>query len=50
MSRDDATPLAYAVVLADEVPSTAVGFLRDAIALYRRDGAPADTGPRPTAS
>jgi len=35
---DDATRLAYAEVLADEKASTAVGFLRRAIAFYRRHG------------
>jgi transposase InsO family protein len=35
---DDATRLAYAEVLGDEKASTAVGFLRRAIAFYRRHG------------
>ena len=35
---DDATRLAYAEVLADEKATTAVGFLRRAIAFYRRHG------------
>jgi transposase InsO family protein len=35
---DDATRLAYAEVLADERASTAVGFLRRALAFYRRHG------------
>jgi transposase InsO family protein len=35
---DDATRLAYAEVLADEKASTAVGFLRRAVAFYRRHG------------
>jgi transposase InsO family protein/transposase-like protein len=35
---DDATRLAYAEVLSDETPATAVGFLRRAIAFYRRHG------------
>jgi transposase InsO family protein len=35
---DDATRLAYAEVLADERAVTAVGFLRRAIAFYRRHG------------
>jgi transposase InsO family protein/transposase-like protein len=35
---DDATRLAYAEVLADEKAGTAVGFLRRAIAFYRRHG------------
>jgi transposase InsO family protein len=35
---DDATRLAYAEVLADETASTAVGFLRRAVAFYRRHG------------
>jgi transposase InsO family protein len=35
---DDATRLAYAEVLADEHASTAVGFLRRALAFYRRHG------------
>ena len=35
---DDATPLAYAEVLADEKAATAVGFLRRAIAFFERHG------------
>jgi transposase InsO family protein len=35
---DDTTRLAYAEVLADEKATTAVGFLRRAIAFYRRHG------------
>ena len=35
---DDATRLAYVEVLADEKASTAVGFLRRAVAFYRRHG------------
>jgi transposase InsO family protein len=35
---DDATRLAYVEVLADETGRTAVGFLRRAIAFYRRHG------------
>jgi transposase InsO family protein len=35
---DDATRLAYAEVLADEKAATAVGFLRRAMAFYRRHG------------
>jgi transposase InsO family protein len=35
---DDATRLAYAEVLPDETAITAVGFLRRAIAFYRRHG------------
>jgi transposase InsO family protein len=35
---DDATRLAYVEVLADEQASTAVGFLRRAIAFYERHG------------
>ena len=35
---DDATRLAYAEVLADEKATTAVAFLRRAIAFYRRHG------------
>jgi transposase InsO family protein len=35
---DDATRLAYAEVLADERAVTAVGFLRRAVAFYRRHG------------
>ena len=35
---DDATRLAYAEVLADERAKTAVGFLRRALAFYRRHG------------
>jgi transposase InsO family protein len=35
---DDATRLAYAEVLSDERASTAVGFLRRAVAFYRRHG------------
>jgi transposase InsO family protein len=35
---DDATRLAYAEVLADERATTAVGFLRRALAFYRRHG------------
>ena len=35
---DDATRLAYAEVLCDEKAATAVGFLRRAIAFYRRHG------------
>jgi transposase InsO family protein len=35
---DDATRLAYAEVLADEKATTAVGFLRRAIAFYERHG------------
>jgi transposase InsO family protein len=35
---DDATRLAYAEVLADEKATTAVGFLRRALAFYRRHG------------
>src|SRR4051812_51262 len=35
---DDATRLAYVEVLGDEKASTAVGFLRRAVAFYRRHG------------
>ena len=35
---DDCTRLAYAEVLADERAATAIGFLRRAIAFYRRHG------------
>jgi transposase InsO family protein len=35
---DDCTRLAYAEVLSDEKASTAVGFLRRALAFYRRHG------------
>jgi transposase InsO family protein len=35
---DDATRLAYVEVLADEKATTAVGFLRRAVAFYRRHG------------
>jgi transposase InsO family protein len=35
---DDATRLAYAEVLADEKAATAVGFLRRAVAFYKRHG------------
>jgi transposase InsO family protein len=35
---DDCTRLAYAEVLPDERPSTAIGFLRRAVAFYRRHG------------
>jgi transposase InsO family protein len=35
---DDATRLAYVEVLADEKAATAVGFLRRAVAFYRRHG------------
>ncbi len=35
---DDATRLAYAEVLSDEKATTAVGFLRRALAFYRRHG------------
>jgi hypothetical protein len=35
---DDATRLAYAEVLSDEKGSTAVGFLRRVIALFKRHG------------
>ncbi len=35
---DDATRLAYAEVLGDEKATTAVGFLRRALAFYRRHG------------
>jgi transposase InsO family protein len=35
---DDATRLAYAEVLSDEKATTAVGFLRRAVAFYRRHG------------
>jgi transposase InsO family protein len=35
---DDATRLAYVEVLADEKATTAVGFLRRALAFYRRHG------------
>jgi transposase InsO family protein len=35
---DDATRLAYAEVLADEKPTTAIAFLRRATAFYRRHG------------
>ena len=35
---DDATRLAYAEVLADEKATTAVGFLKRALAFYRRHG------------
>jgi transposase InsO family protein len=35
---DDATRLAYVEVLADERASTAIGFLRRAVAFYRRHG------------
>ena len=35
---DDFSRLAYAEVLADETASTAVGFLRRAVAFYRRHG------------
>jgi hypothetical protein len=36
---DDATRLAYVEVLPDEKASTAVGFLRRAVAHYAADGA-----------
>jgi len=39
---DDATRLAYVEVLADEKASTAVAFLRRAIAFYRRHGIPVE--------
>jgi transposase InsO family protein len=39
---DDATRLAYAEVLGDEKASTAVGFLRRAIAFYARHGITAE--------
>ena len=47
---DDATRLAYVEVLADEKASTAIGFLRRALAFYRRHGITAqrvmtDNGP-----
>ena len=35
---DDCTRLAYAEVLPDETASTAIGFLRRAVAFYRRHG------------
>ncbi len=35
---DDATRLAYAEVLQDEKAATAIGFLRRAVAFYRRHG------------
>ena len=35
---DDCTRLAYAEVLSDEKGTTAVGFLRRAIAFYERHG------------
>jgi transposase InsO family protein len=35
---DDATRLAYAEILGDEKASTAIGFLRRAVAFYRRHG------------
>jgi transposase len=35
---DDCTRLAYAEVLPDERPTTAIGFLRRAVAFYRRYG------------
>jgi transposase InsO family protein/transposase-like protein len=35
---DDATRLAYVEVLADEKATTAIGFLRRAVAFYRRHG------------
>ena len=35
---DDATRLAYAEVLADEKATTAIAFLRRAVAFYRRHG------------
>ena len=35
---DDCTRLAYVEVLADERPTTAIGFLRRAVAFYRRYG------------
>jgi transposase InsO family protein len=35
---DDCTRLAYAEVLPDEKPTTAIGFLRRAVAFYRRYG------------
>ena len=35
---DDATRLAYAEVLSDETATTAIGFLRRAVAFYRRHG------------
>ncbi len=35
---DDATRLAYVEVLSDETAITAIGFLRRAIAFYRRHG------------
>ena len=38
VSVDDATRLAYAEVLGDEKATTAIGFLRRAIAFYRRHG------------
>ena len=39
---DDATRLAYVEVLADEKAATAVGFLKRAIAFYRRHGITAE--------
>jgi Integrase core domain/leucine-zipper of insertion element IS481 len=39
---DDATRLAYAEVLADEKATTAVAFLRRALAFYRRHGIPVE--------
>jgi transposase InsO family protein len=39
---DDATRLAYAEVLSDERATTAVGFLRRALAFYRRHGIAVD--------
>jgi hypothetical protein len=35
---DDCTRLAYVEVLADEKPTTAISFLRRAVAFYRRYG------------
>jgi hypothetical protein len=35
---DDCTRLAYAEVLSDETATTAIGFLRRAVAFYRRHG------------
>ena len=40
---DDATRLAYAEVLGDEKATTAVGFLRRALAFYRRHGIAAES-------
>ena len=38
MCVDDATRLAYVEVLCDEKASTAIGFLRRAVAFYRARG------------